>query len=76
MFTHYETKVFQNDQTYDLDGFIGRNLSRSSALKKDEANYPAYTAELTASFNKHAVNGKVITPNVTVSYTGTFFMFR
>jgi ubiquinone/menaquinone biosynthesis C-methylase UbiE len=67
----YETKIFQNDQIYDLDGFIGRNLSRSSALKKDEKNYPAYIAELTMSFNKHAVNGKVVMPNVTVSYKGT-----
>ena len=67
----YETKIFQNDKIYDLDGFIGRNLSRSAALKKDEANYPAYIAELTASFNKHAVNGKVIMPNFTKSFTGT-----
>jgi len=72
----YETKVFKNDQIYDLDGFIGRNLSRSSALKKDEENYTAYIAELTASFNKHAFNGKVLMPYFTKSFTGTVEKLR
>ena len=67
----YETKIFQNDQIYDLDSFIGRNLSRSSALKKEEKNYPVYIDELTMSFNKHSVNGKVVMPILTKCYAGT-----
>jgi len=67
----YESKVFQNNLTFDLDGFIGRNLSASYALKESDENYPAYIAELIACFNTHAVDGKMIMPNVTKSYIGT-----
>jgi SAM-dependent methyltransferase len=67
----YELRVFQNDQIGDLDEFIGRNLSASYALKENDKNYPAYIAEMTASFNKHAIDGKLIMPNVTRSYVGT-----
>ena len=66
-----ELKIFQNDQIYDLDGFIGRNLSRSSALKENDKNYSAYITAITTSFNKHAVNGKLVMPNATKSYAGT-----
>ena len=67
----YQARTFQNDQSCDLDGFIGRNLSASYALKESDENYHAYVAEMTASFYKHAVNGKMIMPNVTRSYVGT-----
>jgi SAM-dependent methyltransferase len=66
----YETRIFENHQTFDLDGFIGRNLSASYALKEDDENYPAYITELTECFNKHAVDGKLIMPNNTRSYVG------
>ena len=66
----YERKVFQNDQLFDLNGFIGRNLSGSYALKEKDENYPAYISEMMASFNKHAINGKLTMPNVTKSYIG------
>ncbi|MCL2079915.1 MAG: class I SAM-dependent methyltransferase [Oscillospiraceae bacterium] len=66
-----EKKVFQNDQPCDLDGFIGRNLSASYALKANDENYHSYIAEMTASFNKHAIDGKLIMPVVTKSYIGT-----
>jgi len=68
--SNYETMVFQNDLTFDLGGFIGRALSASYALKENDGNYPAYIAELTESFNKHAINGKMIMPNITKSYVG------
>lgn len=66
----YESKVFRNDQTSDLDGFIGRNLSASYTLKENDENYSAYIAELTVSFNKHSIDGKMIMPVVTRSYVG------
>ncbi len=71
----YETKDFQNDQTFDLNGFIGRNLSASYALKANDKNYAAYIDELTKSFNKYAVDGKMIMPNVTRSYVGNIQLF-
>jgi len=30
---NYEAKIFNNDLTFDKEGFIGRNLSASYALK-------------------------------------------
>jgi len=44
--------------------------SSTEIAKEDDENYPDYIAELTASFNKHAVNGKAVMPNVTKSYIG------
>ena len=67
----YESKTFPNDQALDLDGFIGRTLSASYALKENEKKYPAYLAELTECFNKHAKDGKMIMPIITTSYAGT-----
>jgi len=66
----YESRAFQNDLTFDLDGFIGRTLSGSYALKESDESYPAYISELTECFNKHAVNGQMIMPNNTESYVG------
>jgi SAM-dependent methyltransferase len=66
----YDVKVFENNQTLDLDGFIGRNRSASYALKEGDKNYPAYISELTECFNRHAVDGKLIMPNETRSYVG------
>jgi len=67
----YESMEFKNDQVYSLEGFIGRTLSASYALKENDENYPAYINELTACFKKHAVDGKMIMPNITTSYTGS-----
>ena len=66
----YESKVFYNDQVADLDGFIGRNLSASYALKENDEDYPAYVAELTANFNKYAIDGNLVMPVITRSYVG------
>jgi len=66
----YDVKVFENNQTLDLNGFIGRNLSASYAPKESDENYSAYIAELTECFNRHAINGKLIMPNDTRSYVG------
>ena len=35
----FESKIFPNDQVFDLAGFIGRNLSASYALKENDENY-------------------------------------
>jgi len=66
----YEVKIFENNMTFNLDGFIGRNRSASYSLKESDKNYPAYIAELTECFNRHAVDGKLVMPNDTRSYVG------
>ena len=65
-----EVKIFDNNMTFDLDGFIGRTLSASYALKEDDKNYSAYIAELVECFNRHATDGKMIVLNETRSYVG------
>jgi SAM-dependent methyltransferase len=66
----YEVKIFENNMTFDLDGFLGRNRSASYSLKEGDENYSAYIAELTECFNRHAVDGKLVMPNDTRSYVG------
>jgi len=66
----YGEMVFENSSTSDMNEFIGRYLSSSYAVKENDENYPAYIAELTECFYKHAVDGKVVIPIVTRSYVG------
>ena len=67
----YEIMSFQNDLTFDLEGFIGRTLSGSYALKENDDNYSEFILELTHCFNEHAVGGHIIMPNFTECYIGT-----
>lgn len=63
-------KTFANDYTMDEDGFIGRILSSSYALKEDNANFSDYIAELKQLFAKYSVDGTFKMPNVIHSYIG------
>lgn len=66
----YETKVFINNLIFDMDGFIGRNLSSSYALKSNDVQYDNYINELKRIYKKHSKNGQLIMPNLTCSYVG------
>lgn len=66
----YETKVFINNLIFDMDGFIGRNLSASYALKSNDAQYNNYINELKKIYEKYSNNGQLIMPNLTCSYVG------
>lgn len=66
----YETKVFINNLIFDMDGFIGRNLSASYALKSNDAQYNNYINELKKIYKKYSNNGQLIMPNLTRSYVG------
>ena len=66
----YEIRVFQNDQPFDIDSFIGRNLSASYAPKESDGNYTDYIAELRRLFDKYSTNGQLVMPNETKSYVG------
>lgn len=66
----YEYRTFQNDLEYNLDDFLGRNLSASYAPKSTDSNYKEFIKELTELFMKHSKDNKIILPNVTRSYIG------
>lgn len=66
----YIKKVFSNPLKFTEEGFIGRNLSASYALKADHSNYQAYVSELKKSFEKYSENGVLTMPNLTQVYVG------
>lgn len=66
----YDYRVFENNITYDREGFLGRNLSASYAPKEGNHDYEQFILEINALFNKYSNNGEVILPNVTRSYIG------
>jgi len=66
----YISKVFQNDITFDLEGFIGRSRSASYTLRENDENFDAYIKELTECFYRYAVDGKMVMANETRSYVG------
>lgn len=65
-----ERKVFRNDALYDLDAFLGRNLSGSYSPFEGDENYMGYVAELTELFGKYSRGGALVLPQVTESYLG------
>lgn len=65
-----EFRKFDNNLKFDLEGFIGRNLSESYAPKKSDLNYQEYIDELTDLFIEYSVDGMVTVVNVTRSYVG------
>ena len=61
---------YLNDLIFDEQGFIGRNLSGSYALKAGDEGFQAYVDELTALFYKYSNNGALVMPNLTRSFVG------
>lgn len=66
----YNEKVFSNDLIFDINGFVGRNLSASYALKESDGNYNAYVAEQKTLFEKYNKSKKILMPNFTRCYIG------
>lgn len=66
----YERQVFRNDLEYDLDGFVGRNLSSSYAPKETEPGHADFVRALTELFAKYGRDGRITVPNITRSYIG------
>ncbi len=66
----YEYYTFRNDIEYDLDSFIGRNLSASYAPKSADSNYKVFVEAVTELFIKYSKDKKIILPNITLSYIG------
>ena len=71
-FKKVEYREFENNLYFDLEGFTGRNLSSSYAPKIGTETAELYSNELETLFYKYEKNGKVMMPNITVSYVGEF----
>lgn len=55
---------------YDLEMFIGRNISASYAPNREDENYKIFIDELIELFNKYKKDEKVIIKNKVKSYIG------
>jgi len=66
----YEFKVFEYHLEFDLDHFIGRNLSASYAPKQTDEQYTAFVQALSELHAAYSKNGALIMPNLTRSYVG------
>ena len=69
-FKNVDYREFKNNLYFSNENFIGRNLSSSYAPKPDTVEYKLYTSELNKLFNKYEQSGKVLMPNITISYIG------
>lgn len=67
---NFEVKVIPYQLMFDLDHFIGRNLSSSYAPKATDAAYEPFVQGLTELFHKYAQGNKLALPNLTRSYIG------
>ncbi len=66
----YEYIEFENNLEYDLEIFIGRNISASYALKSEDKNYKVFIEELTELFYKYKKDDKIVIKNKVKSYIG------
>ena len=67
----YDIRVFRNDLTLNEEGFIGRNLASSFALRADDSNYLVFITELKSLFNRYSNDGLLVMPNLTCCYVGS-----
>ncbi|WP_019419813.1 class I SAM-dependent methyltransferase [Paenibacillus sp. OSY-SE] len=66
----YEYEVFRHDLEFNLEGFVGRNLSASYAPKPTDANYNPFIEAVTELFIKYSSDNMIVIPNITRSYIG------
>lgn len=66
----YSYTEFENNLEYNLEMFIGRNISASYAPNEEDKNYKIFIKELTDLFNKYKRDEKVIIKNKVKSYIG------
>ncbi len=68
---HYETSTFANDQSFDLEGLIGRLESASYAPERGHPNYGPMMERLERLFHESATEGRVLFEYETRVFTGT-----
>jgi len=66
----YEYRQFENPLTFDLNSFIGRNLSASYAPKQTDEQYDPFVQALTELYAKYSKDDVLVMPNATRSYMG------
>lgn len=71
-FSQLDTFILENNSQLDLDGFIGRAMSSSYALKETDEKYGEFKEELIKLFDKYQKDGKIDVNGVTVCYLGKF----
>jgi len=62
---NYSVKIYENPLSYNKNDFIGRHLSSSFSLTKDDKYYPNLVEALSSIFEKYSKNGIVAVPNLT-----------
>jgi len=67
----YKIMAFRNDVHYDLESYIGRNLSGSYATNESGRNYQPFVQELANVFEKYSQDGIMTMPGITRSYLGS-----
>ncbi|MBP3254990.1 MAG: class I SAM-dependent methyltransferase [Clostridia bacterium] len=58
----YTLKVFQNNQQYTYEEFMGYTFSMSYSLKENDENYNIFVKELTELFDKYSQEGIIELP--------------
>lgn len=58
-FTHFETHVFENHQSLDWEGLVGRVMSCSYVPREDHPKHEPMMARLREIFGEHQHSGKV-----------------
>ena len=67
---HMELATFANEQVFDQEGLAGRLMSSSYAPEPGDPEHAPMLAELRQIFDRHACEGKVVFPYVTLVYYG------
>lgn len=71
-FSEYKVFTSENNSRLDLEGFIGRELSSSYALKENDPKFSEFKQELEQLFQKHQKDGSVDVKGISVCYLGKF----
>lgn len=66
----YVHREFRNDLVFDLEGFVGRNLSSSYAPREGGEQYGPFVEALEKLFEKYGRHGRLTLPNVTDCFIG------
>ena len=62
----------ENERFVTKEQFIGDNLSRSYAPRRDDSGYDGFVCELENAFSRHEKGGKVSQNYITECYLGSF----
>lgn len=66
----YKSQKFENNLSNTYEEFIGRTLSASHAITKQDKRFKQYIDEWTNFFEKYEHNGRIMIPNSTVAFWG------